>query len=622
MTSDAGASRHYPEGAWVGPYQIQGFLGSGATSDVYRAKKKGLDWEVALKIIRAEDDEPWDPGFVGMICHLHHPHIASINSAGRIDDRFVIAMDLVEGRSLRNILHEQGRLEPAAALGICSSVATTLEWAHTLSPEGLAHLNLKPSKILVELDGTVRITDFGLSQLLGHGIARAGSDAAWPAYLAPEQFDGRSSIQSDLWTVGVLLYEMLLGRRPYRGKSLEEWRTNICEQDYEIGADFIDLPLLVRKIILRCLRRDLEERYPSAHELAADLATAESALSPLKCPRCGTDLPRGRNACFDCSLTELRESLSEVANQGKGQPKSRIRRTAAVMLTASIALLVGGYLIRQSFRPVPSGPPEAAVFSSQPPAKPTHNPRPASTTNGEGDNTARDPAREEVPLSASARREWEAILALIEAPEGHYDDRIERLGAFIQSHSRTAEAKVAEGMLRLWQEESLAFRDAEAFELAPSSSMSAILAKWQEFHARQTTGLRRDRAKARIQYWNRQILDYSGEAVVSIRSASGLPLSDNRLFGLGQPDPFFTLLDGDRVLYRSRTLDDNTSPAWDEKARLHLWSGLKLILEIRDDDLLGSDLLVRKLLVPLPPDGDYQISSGDIQIELEVRREK
>lgn len=617
-----------PDGYFLGPYEIQGFLGLGTHAEVYKATHRRLGSVAALKILRLPAGMQWSQEVASSICRLRHPNIVSVQSVEFLGDRVVLATDFVDGKSLRAIIDDRGSLGLQEALRIGACVASALDKAQAISINGLSaleHFDLSPSEVFLEPDGTVRIKGFGLVQAMGADPVQA-CGAGSLAYLAPEQFDGLSSPRSDIWAVGVLLYEMMLARRPHSGVSAEESRRSILAQEFEIGPDFTGLPARIRDIILRCLRFDPEERYASAAELASELVAAGSSMDPSKCPRCGADLLPESNTCFDCVVDQLRKKLSDGRHASRRgaqiveRAKRSCRRTAIVLLLAAAAF--GGYLIWQGWKPAPIGAQSpAAILRPEGPSR-TRGDTPRAVSSSVPSGSEQEPSPPRMRLGASALREWEDILALEKARRGSYQDRFVRLVTFAAMYPGTAESDQAKEKLRVWEEERRAFDFAEEFEHRPGSKICAILAEWQEFLASQTTGLERACAEKRIQYWTKQVDGYTGNALLLIRSATGLPHTDMNLFGCGSPDAFFLLREGTKVVYKSRTVSDNSTPRWEEGTRIYTWPGLTMTLEIRDADFIGSKLLVRQTLVPFPVDGPYQISLDGVRIELEIQRER
>lgn len=446
-------------------------------------------------------------------------------------------------------------------------------------------------------------------------------------YMAPEQFSGTPSSLSDQWAAGILLFEMLTGERPYRAGSPEEYRARICEKEMEIVPEFEQIPAPLRNIILRCLQRDPAARYPSTGMLVTALATVGAALGLPKCPACGADLPPGSEACFECMLVALRESYAkERARSGRragiGRTPGRSRSLKIGIPLAAAAVAFCGYLLWQNWQRNPvqvqdTGEPPASE-SALPPSEPFG--REASGNLRAG--AVRNPSGGSPRTSPEASREWEDVLAQESSPGGSYEDRIVRFSKFIELYPGTPESVRAEDKLRTWEAEGIAFRGAEEFERSAGSRTCSILSRWQDFESRQTTGFRRAYAQGRIEYWRRRVQDYTGYADLTVRSAVGLPLADNNLFGSGKPDPYFELLEGGSLIYRSRILDETSSPRWNEKARIYIWRGMALNLEIWDDNPLGRDLILHQTLLPLPVDGLYQVRNNNILINLEIQRER
>ena len=158
----------FPEGHILGLYEIKHLIGTGAFADVYLARHRILEHEVALKVIRNSEAEAWEQQGAKIMSRLHHPNIVNVHFADRIDGRLVIAMDYVAGKTLRERMQEQ-QLDPAEAVDIASALAEALDYVHGLdlgTAARPAHLDLKPTNILITAGGTVKITDFGMAQML------------------------------------------------------------------------------------------------------------------------------------------------------------------------------------------------------------------------------------------------------------------------------------------------------------------------------------------------------------------------------------------------------------------------------------------------------------------------
>jgi serine/threonine protein kinase/Tol biopolymer transport system component len=275
-------------GKTVGRYRLTELLGSGGMGEVYLAHDPRLRRRVALKLLPG--DLTGDLSRVRRFeqearaaSAIPHPNVAHIYEIGEAEGRHYIAMEYVPGRTLRREL-ERGLPGLARALDIAIQVSTALEAARKA---GVIHRDIKPENIMLLEDGYVKVLDFGLAKLTDHG--RQGlRDEAPPApplstepnllmgtshYMSPEQVRrGPVDALTDLWSLGVVLYEMLAGRRPFRGGSHAEVLAAILEREPEpLGSIRADLPARLQEIVAKALRKDPVDRYQKAEDLLKDL---------------------------------------------------------------------------------------------------------------------------------------------------------------------------------------------------------------------------------------------------------------------------------------------------------------------------------------------------------------
>ena len=256
----------------LGKYERLDVLGHGASGIVYLAKDTLLGKQVALKEISAQGDEK--ERFLEearVLDRLRHPNIVQVNSVDEIGGRVVIDMEYVKGRNLQDILRETPVLPIAEAVSVAAQICDGLAYAHS---QRTVHRDIKPANILITRDGTVKLVDFGLAAQLGtHSFA---GGAGTYAYMAPEDFhpEEQSDRQSDIWAVGVILYEMLAGRRPFQVQKAKDpfaWKTAI-ESDAITPLHAVrpeSRPL--EAVVARALARDKRLRYKEAGEMASDL---------------------------------------------------------------------------------------------------------------------------------------------------------------------------------------------------------------------------------------------------------------------------------------------------------------------------------------------------------------
>jgi TolB-like protein/Tfp pilus assembly protein PilF len=254
---------------------------------VYKAEDIILQRAVALKFLPAQ----WtaDPEARERFVHearaasaLDHPNICNIHEIGEAeDDRMYIAMAFYEGKSLREKI-KQGPLKQEEALGIAIQAATGMAKAHQ---KGIVHRDLKPANMLITSDGVVKILDFGLAKLAGQvKLTREGTTVGTVAYMSPEQAKGEAVDQrTDIWSLGVVLYEMLSGILPFKGDHEQTLIHSILEQEPErLGRLRKDLPAGLENIVFKVLSKNPADRYQNMDELLEDLQSVAEGSQPVR----------------------------------------------------------------------------------------------------------------------------------------------------------------------------------------------------------------------------------------------------------------------------------------------------------------------------------------------------
>ena len=282
-------------GTKLGPYEIVAPIGSGGMGEVYRCRDTRLGREVAVKVLPealAQDRERLSrfEQEARSASALNHPNIVTIHEIGREGETAYIAMELVEGRTLRE-LEAAGPLPLRKILGIAAQIAEGLAKAHAA---GIVHRDLKPENVMVSKDGFVKILDFGLAKLvepesgelsamptLARAETHPGSVMGTVAYMSPEQASGEPvDFRSDQFSLGSILYEVSTGRKAFQKKTAAETMSAIIREEPEpLGRLRPDLPLPVRWMLDRCLAKDREERYASTRDLARDLSSVRDHIS-------------------------------------------------------------------------------------------------------------------------------------------------------------------------------------------------------------------------------------------------------------------------------------------------------------------------------------------------------
>ncbi len=277
-------------GTRIGPYTIESQIAVGGMGEVWRAKDSRVDRVVALKVLPEDlfEDAARRSRFereAKLLASLNHPAIATLYSFEEFSGRHLLAMELVEGRGLDERIAE-GPLPLDEVLSIAAQIAEALEAAHE---KGVIHRDLKPANIMLSAGGRIKLLDFGLArrsederfqnveETWSHATQEGAMMGTFP-YMSPEQVSGRPmDYRTDIFSFGIILYEMAVGQRPFRGNSLAELVTSILRDAPPSITEFRrDLPRNVANIINRCLRKEPRSRPDTAR----DVASAIAALRP------------------------------------------------------------------------------------------------------------------------------------------------------------------------------------------------------------------------------------------------------------------------------------------------------------------------------------------------------
>jgi serine/threonine protein kinase/Tol biopolymer transport system component len=289
-------------GTRLGQYEILGAIGAGGMGEVYRARDLKLQRDVALKIL--PDLFANDPDRLARfereattLASLNHPNIAQVYGVEDSGGTRALVMELVPGQTLEEFLQANGpRLQAHDAIPIARQIADALEAAHEKS---IVHRDLKPANVKVKADGAVKVLDFGLAKAVGpEGATVASGDLAnsptltarlspgtqigmvlgTAAYMAPEQARGRAvDRRADIWAFGVVLYEMLTGRRAFAGDDISEVMASVLKTEPDWTAIPADTPVSIRRLLRRCLEKDPRKRLSAIGDARLELDEQEAA---------------------------------------------------------------------------------------------------------------------------------------------------------------------------------------------------------------------------------------------------------------------------------------------------------------------------------------------------------
>jgi eukaryotic-like serine/threonine-protein kinase len=276
-------------------YRVVDKIGAGGMGEVYRATDTKLGRDVALKVLPA--DMARDPERLQRfrrearsVAALNHPHIVTIYSVEEGDGVHFLTMELVEGLSLDHLIPSTG-LPVAQVIEIASALADAIAAAHE---KGIVHRDLKPANVMVTTDGRVKILDFGLAKdvstsgssgatLTAAGLTQAGLVMGTPAYMSPEQITGRDvDHRTDIFSLGVVLHEMITGRRPFDGSSAAELASAVL-RDTPVSLNEVraNLPSDLARITRRCLEKDPRHRIQTARDVSNELRDLARQASPV-----------------------------------------------------------------------------------------------------------------------------------------------------------------------------------------------------------------------------------------------------------------------------------------------------------------------------------------------------
>ena len=270
-------------------YQIIKSIGEGGMANVYLAYDTILDRDVAVKVLRGDlsNDEKFVRRFQREALNassLSHPNIVEVYDVGEDNGQYFIVMEYIEGKNLKDLLKKRGKLTTSEVVDIMSQIADGLSVAHD---SYIIHRDIKPQNIMILENGLVKITDFGIAMAMNATqLTQTNSVMGSVHYLPPEQASGKgSTLKSDIYSMGILMYELLTGKLPYRGENAVEIALKHLKEPLpSIRDELPDLPQSVENVILKAAAKNPKNRYNDAREMYEDLKTCldESRLDEPK----------------------------------------------------------------------------------------------------------------------------------------------------------------------------------------------------------------------------------------------------------------------------------------------------------------------------------------------------
>ena len=319
-------------GRRLGVYQIEARIGAGGMGEVYRARDTKLGRDVAIKVLpraltRSADRRARFEREARLLASLNHPHIAQVYGFEESDEIAALVMELVPGETLDTIIQPRG-IRPAHALAIARQICDALEAAHE---KGIVHRDLKPANIKVTPDGVVKVLDFGLAKASAGEFVDAahlpasrsdgtnqGVILGTATYMSPEQARGQPvDKRTDIWAFGCVLYEMLTGRRAFAGDSLTDTLAHVIEREPDWRAVPETTPEVVRRLLERCLRKDVRRRLRDIADARIEIDDAIAART---------------------SPTDRTPSVSDRRLRGRSRRWAPIGWIAAIVLASAVGI--------------------------------------------------------------------------------------------------------------------------------------------------------------------------------------------------------------------------------------------------------------------------------------------
>jgi serine/threonine-protein kinase len=266
----------------LGRYELRRAVGRGAAGTVYEAWDTALTRRVAIKVVRLAGKEEFEMDELlarfrqeaQVASRLSHPGVISVYDYGETDGVAFIVMEFVTGETLKTLLDRGERLSLPRAAGIMHGVLLALDYCHR---QAIVHRDIKPSNIMLPADGGVKLADFGIARIENSELTLVGTVMGTPPYMSPEQFAASQPVdfRTDIWSAGVVLYEMLTGVRPFSGGNMTAIRQLVVGQPVEPPSHrTTSLPAALDQVLLRALRKAPAERFTSAAAFAEALEAA------------------------------------------------------------------------------------------------------------------------------------------------------------------------------------------------------------------------------------------------------------------------------------------------------------------------------------------------------------
>ena len=340
-----------------GRYEVHRSLGRGGMAEVFLARDQLLDRPVAMKVLFPEFAT--DPSFVERFrreataaANLNHPNIVGVYDWGEADGTYFIVMEYVDGRTLSEILRAEGPLHPDRVADVGADVAAALGFAHR---NGVVHRDVKPGNVLVTATGLVKVADFGIARAItanaDENLTQVGTVMGTATYFSPEQARGDTvDPRSDIYSLGCVLYELLVGRPPFSGETpVAIAYKHVQESPIPPRHLNVELPAAIEAIVLKCLAKNPVNRYPSAEDLRADLRRFREGSGILAEPVMVPPVDPGATSVVAATsaVPVAQEAYYDEDEEEDDKKSSRLFLAGLIVLLVLLAGML--YLLAQQF---------------------------------------------------------------------------------------------------------------------------------------------------------------------------------------------------------------------------------------------------------------------------------